>query len=1658
MLFTLLFGGRYLGHAQSGSGIFLSWDIGVGCQTYSEERKKVFLEEIADSECINVCQGSSVIYTLNGLPPLSTTVWTVSGGTIAAQSNSSLTVNWSQIGDAEISFVITTPTGLLTNKLCLKVIKGPRAQFFVAPFTIEDQEIKVCSDQLIYFTDASQTNGGTAIVNYLWDFGDGTTSDAQNPSHLFENPGWYDVTLTVTNSCNCSNTKKLKVFVDRRGFEISCASVVCERQTATYSLPPEASQLCGGFKWTVIGGTIVGPDNNPTVDVRWDQVGASGFGYVTFYPYNCNLECKIPTTIRVPVIQTNGSITGNTSMCLGSQGRYSLPQWPTTDFQWQIIGPPGSQLGTIIQTDQRNEIIFTPAQAGTFTLEVTYRNTLVHCGGKAKITVVVNRPEPFTGESVVCVGASATYSTISTNPVNWTLRTSSGTVVDTGTNINYFDHTFLSAGNFTLTVSGVGICSGQTKNIVVVPALTAPVINAPILTVCPNSPYTYSVANPIPNSEYEWEIVNGTITGSTTGSEVIATFLGSGQIKVRRVQVSPSGCSSPFAVANVSALTINAAISNTTSVVSQMSACSNNYFTYNAVNLTGGLYVDPTDASTFEWSINPPTAGSITSGQGTATVEVLWNNVNNPQTFDLELVIKKCTVIASFSAEVVVTPVPSISIVNNPSVCSGNQMLFTVNSTVPLVNATILWDFGNGQTATGLVGANSILFPFQNGSGANIGYTVTAKIVNANNCAGTLTASSNYVINPGPNASASYNTGGNTFCSQNQINATFAASVTPGATIVWYYGLDLPNATQVGTGASLNVTFANGFNFGSYFFVASLNGCKTKSNNLHIVQDCGSLPPCTINPDPALTFEANSNCGTITLTGTASGNPIARRFSIYGPDISLNSVPGNSGPNQYQLTAGKAGIYNVFYRATYISTTGSQCSVSESLVVTVPYVADFKIDASCNTVNNVDNYTVNLTNYSNFLATVTNPQFKYERITSGGSLIALLSNWSNNQNITNLSLAPGVHYFRQSIRGMVNGVMQTICTKEQSINLSSMNGFNIFFQQPLCFDTAVKFSVPFVDVNDGYTFLWTFETIGGITVTNTNPEPFRVFDESLAGSQVTVNLILKNKYGCQRTLSAPFTIPNKCFSGTIASNPPDATVCKENALELYYSPGNLPTECTSSLSYQWLNNNVAIAGATSSTYMADAPGFYTVKVSNGNCEYISPNVISPIFIPLPSLTLSGPTTLCDGDEANLSVTTNASSIEWIMNNTVIGTQEFISVPNLSVGIHTVTVTVTENGCEKTASQTFEVVPAPNPISVLPPLLLNNDCQAYKIELSVASPISGGIYNWSNGENGSTITVNEGGAYSVTFTNAGGCSTSTQVYVPKSPKAYMWVFPEGCYSKCKDETAYLLGPTFPFQKWFWFLDQQVLNTGVNSVPANQPLQTTGTYNLQLNSGLCDLTSPSMYLTANDNCPDCELIVKVRNITLNAGGICAYTVTLDITHNSGPAFQAALVSNNANLIITPGGFTIQPGTSTYSFNVIPINGFTGGNVNLSILGTIHQGSEEIKCATKFSLVLPQCSTSQARPDNSPESKVEQRMDGTITLYPNPAQHKVNIRFETPPGANQIEIYDLTGRLISSFINKDNQGVYELDLAPMATGVYIVVLRQGGTVLMQRKLQVL
>ena len=66
----------------------------------------------------------------------------------------------------------------------------------------------------------SYDDGG--IVNYLWNFKDGSTSNAINPTHTFNNPGNYEVTLQVTDQGGLTDLASINIEVDE---SLGCVSL-----------------------------------------------------------------------------------------------------------------------------------------------------------------------------------------------------------------------------------------------------------------------------------------------------------------------------------------------------------------------------------------------------------------------------------------------------------------------------------------------------------------------------------------------------------------------------------------------------------------------------------------------------------------------------------------------------------------------------------------------------------------------------------------------------------------------------------------------------------------------------------------------------------------------------------------------------------------------------------------------------------------------------------------------------------------------------------------------------------------------------------------------------------------------------------------------------------------------------------------------------------------------------------------------------------------------------------------------------------------------------------------------------------------------------------------------------------------------------------------
>jgi len=107
--------------------------------------------------------------------------------------------------------VIVTGTGPLGQQSASVVVRVASASDIRAAFTPNPfggiAPVEIC------FTDRSVSEGST-LNSWAWDFGDGTTSAAQNPCHTYTQVGAYRVKLVVTNTAGltASATNTINVF------------------------------------------------------------------------------------------------------------------------------------------------------------------------------------------------------------------------------------------------------------------------------------------------------------------------------------------------------------------------------------------------------------------------------------------------------------------------------------------------------------------------------------------------------------------------------------------------------------------------------------------------------------------------------------------------------------------------------------------------------------------------------------------------------------------------------------------------------------------------------------------------------------------------------------------------------------------------------------------------------------------------------------------------------------------------------------------------------------------------------------------------------------------------------------------------------------------------------------------------------------------------------------------------------------------------------------------------------------------------------------------------------------------------------------------------------------------------------------------------------
>lgn len=231
-----------------------------------------------EASATNVCDGNLVNFSDLSSGNPTAWEWTFDGGTPATSTEQNpANIQYAAAGSYSVNLTVTkgTETSTETKTDYINVFNTPTADFEAGP---------LCEKTTVNFTDLSNPNGGT-ITAWAWDFGDpasgsSNTSTLQNPSHIFMDPGTYNVTLYVVNDGTCIDSLATEIVIE--GLPQQAATpqgdtAICEASTGNL-FTTDGTPLATSYEWILdplTAGTIIGTGTEITLDVAEAYSGSA---------------------------------------------------------------------------------------------------------------------------------------------------------------------------------------------------------------------------------------------------------------------------------------------------------------------------------------------------------------------------------------------------------------------------------------------------------------------------------------------------------------------------------------------------------------------------------------------------------------------------------------------------------------------------------------------------------------------------------------------------------------------------------------------------------------------------------------------------------------------------------------------------------------------------------------------------------------------------------------------------------------------------------------------------------------------------------------------------------------------------------------------------------------------------------------------------------------------------------------------------------------------------------------------------------------------------------------------------------------------------------------------------------------------------------------
>lgn len=549
----------------------------------------------------------------------------------------------------------------------------------------------------VNFTNTTTLNtvGIPPAVTYLWDFGDGTTSPDQHPSHDYTTTGNFTVRLTATTADGCTQTittpNYIVVSTAQANFAIQQAACSGTNVTFTNTTLPAPVSATWTFSDGTVQNTVDAVKSFPTpgnYSVSMRSITSDGCEAVV----NRNFTISAPPTVNFTMSPTGAcAVPVNVQFTTSGTGANAWA-WTFGD------GTAGN-----IQNPLHS---FTAE--GTFNVKVV-ATSAAGCKDSAINSISIKKPTlAITGTNRGCIPLNATFGTTIVSPdpvVSYAWNFGDGTT----SNLPAPTHVYATQGRYTvtLTITTQGGCTQTATYVVLAGRPITPDFTVDKTSGCQPTVFNFTnLTQTINGLQYQWifeENSGGNGTSSVRNPSYVFNTIGMHDVTLT---VTNSGCSQTITKPNY--IETFAPIANF--VVA--SDCNNpglRTFTDNTNWGTGPV-------GTYSWDFgdgspldNTPNPTHTYAARGTYTVVLTVSNGTCTSTFSavVRVVVDKPVIVAA----------PDV-------LCLGSSTTFSVDLT-PFPPGTVLsfrWDFGDGRTGGG---TSRPVVTYRNAGTYNVTYRMT---------------------------------------------------------------------------------------------------------------------------------------------------------------------------------------------------------------------------------------------------------------------------------------------------------------------------------------------------------------------------------------------------------------------------------------------------------------------------------------------------------------------------------------------------------------------------------------------------------------------------------------------------------------------------------------------------------------------------------------------------------------------------------------------------------------------------------------------------------------------------------------------------------------------------------------------------------------------